>query len=261
MKTSRLFGMLMLALAILVAGLLGTSTADAAVGRQSRVLIILTDLDTHGFPELAPLYQTLENIGVGLPNLPVIRDNYLEIHTLQNQAATLARFRSLAERLAMRSEVKAIDVILMLHGGAERLYFANGGVDVADMAEYMTRTTDSASVERVRQMKKKFRMMYNTSCFGSSHRSAFRSVGFDAVAGSIGVNANSEAEFPSFLALWNSGVGFEAAFAPTNNDVALAMTDGPLRTAGEWGRNFLARVNSKKRFSGATALTINSDPN
>lgn len=241
--------------------MLGFATeVQAAVRAQERVLIILTDLDTHGIPELAPLYSTLEEVGIGLPRLPILRDNYREIHVLRNQRATLANFKALSLALANRPEIEAIDVFLMLHGLDGRLAFADRRYNMADMQSFMTSARNATEEARITTMKRKFRLMYNTSCFGSSHRSAFRNMGFDVVVGSIAVNANSEAEYPSFLALWNGGARLQDAFVPTNNPAALVVTDGPLVTAGRFMNNFLRHVNSRKVFSGNTAITINTDP-
>lgn len=100
--------------------------------------------------------------------------------------------------------------------------------------------------------------MYNTSCFGSSHRAMFREVGYDAVVGSIGVNANSEFEFPSFLGLWTMGATIENALAPTNNPYMLGLADGAIRAIGEFRNDILAETNSRKVISGDRDLTINT---
>lgn len=235
------------------------ATAQAAVPAQNRVLVIVTDLDTHGVQELAPLYTALEDIGSTLPQMPILRNQYREIHVLRNNRATLADFRSLALSLSSRSEVRAIDVFLMLHGQTDRLVFADRSYNMEQMTSFMNTRRDVREAARVLVMQKKFRLMYNTSCFGASHRAAFRKIGFDAVVGSIAVNANSEVEFPSFLALWNVGARLTDAFAPTNNAVALAAADGPLRATGQIFNNFLKHIDSRKVFSGNTAMTINTD--
>ena len=45
-----------------VVSLIGTSTKlEAAVARQNRVLVVVSELDTRGARELEPLYRTLEH--------------------------------------------------------------------------------------------------------------------------------------------------------------------------------------------------------
>lgn len=235
------------------------TTAQAAVPAQNRALVIVTDLDTHGVQELVPLYTVLEDIGAGLPQMPVLRNQYREIHVLRNNRATLGDFRALALSLSGRAEIRAIDVFLMLHGQTDRLVFADRRYTMEQMTSFMNTRRDAREAARVLVMQRKLRLMYNTSCFGASHRAAFRSIGFDAVVGSIAVNANSEVEFPAFLGLWNAGARLSDAFAPSNNPVALAAADGPLRATGQIFNNFLKHVDSRKVFSGNTAITISTD--
>ena len=53
----------------------------------------------------------------------------------------------------------------------------------------------------------------------------------------------------------------DQALAPTNNDNAIALHDGPLRFAGNLsGDEMLQQVDSQKEIAGRPALTINSDP-
>lgn len=236
------------------------SEAFASVPASRRALIIINELDSTGIPELSPLYSTLENLTIGLPTLPVVRNNYAVIRVLRNNAANLAAFRSNARTLALNPNIDAIDVILALHGKPEKLKWADGTVNVADMTAFMNQANTAAEQATLSLVRRKLRMVYNTSCFGASHRAALRAIGFDAVVGSIGVNANAEAEYPAMLAQWNLGQSFIGSYAATNNDVALAATDGPLVATGNLMNNFLKHVNSKKLFSGNVALTINSNP-
>ncbi len=224
----------------------------------SRALIIVNELDSTGIPELAPLYTLLENLTNGLPNLPVVNSGYREIHSLRNNNATLAQFRTLARQLASRPEIRAIDVFMVLHGKPGELKFRDGTVEMSEMVEFMNNAGSVAEQVVVTRTKRKLRMLYNTSCFGASHRTALRNIGFDVVSGSIGVNANAEVEYPSFLALWNLNSTFNQALAPTNTPPALALTDGPLVASGVLLNNFLKNVNSRKVISGNANVRIST---
>lgn len=242
--------------ALVLLALAATERSQAQVMAQNRALIIVSELDSTGIPELAPLYATLENLTNGLPNLLIVDNSYREIHTLRNANATLAQFRTLSRQLAMRPEISAIDVFMVLHGRDNKLKFADGTVEMPDLVEFMNQATNGAQQVIVNRTKRKFRVMYNTSCFGASHRAAFRAVGFDVASGSIGVNANSELEYPSFLAMWNLNSTFGQALAPTNTAVALAAADGPLVATGLLLNNFLKNVNSRKLISGNANIRI-----
>ena len=228
--------------------------AQAQVPASARGLIIITELDSTGIPEISGLYRTLEDLTIGIPTLPGIRNSYADIVTLRNGTATMAHLRHQMRRMAARNDIRAIDVILALHGADNKLRFRDEAVTMQNMQTFMNEGTP----EVVARTKGKLRLIYNTSCFGASHRAAFRNIGFDVVIGSVGVNANSEVEYPSFLGLWNSNNSVAASMIPSNNPVTLAVTDGPLVATGNFLNNFLKKVNSKKLFSGNTAIRIST---
>lgn len=245
--------------AVLASAILSSGRAAADVPAENRALVIVTDLDTHGFPALAPLYSTLESLGAGIPRLPIIRGAYREIHTLRDSSATLASWRTMIYGLAARKEIQAIDTILMLHGLPNELAFFDDSYSMTDVAQALTRDLAPGDRLRRKMAEKKLRLLYNTSCFGSSHRNEFMSVGFATVIGSVGVNANSELEFPQFIAAWVAGQTVAVALAPSNTPVALALTDSAIRDLGIRMDNILQQTNSEKRVSGLSQLTINTD--
>lgn len=239
---------------------LTATQAFASVPAARRALIIVNELDSTGIQEIAPLYTMLENLTIGLPQLPVIRNNYGTVRVLRNANATLASFRANARALALNPNIDAIDVILALHGKDRKLKWADGSVNMEDTVAFMNAAGSATELQIRSAVRRKLRIVYNTSCFGASHRSMLLTIGFDAVVGSIGVNANAEAEYPSFLAQWNLGQTFGGSFAATNTPVALAVTDAPLVATGNLFNNFLKHVNSRKVFGGNVNIRINSDP-
>jgi hypothetical protein len=228
----------------------------------NRALVILTDLDSGGLPEFRVLYSALEEIGIGLPTLPALRNNYAKIRVLRDNRATIANFRDTMRALGIDPSVKAIDAIVMLHGRPNRLRFFNETLNMAQMVErYKQADNQREVVERI-ITSKKARFVYNTSCFGRSHNQAFLDMGFEVSLGSVGVNANSEVEFPSLLTLWNTGSTVAQALAPTNNMVALAAADQPiLAFAFATNTEALKATNSQKVIAGRSGIRINSDPN
>lgn len=245
-----------LCLILAVAG--GPDKANASVPPTQRALIIVNELDSTGIPELGPIYSTLENLTDVLPNLPILRSGYAEIHMLRNAAATLVNFRAVARGLANRPEIAAIDVFMVLHGRSEKLKFRDGLVRLSNMQEFMLQTGSFAEGLTVSRMKRKFRMLYSTACFGASHRGEFRNMGFDAVSGAVGVNANAEVEYPSFLARWRAGQSFGSAIGATNSDAMVSVVDAPLVATGVLLDNFLKYVNSKKLMSGNIGIRIDT---
>lgn len=230
-----------------------SNQAQARIDKQDRVLVVVSELQTHGPQNLRQLYGAIEEL-TQLSTSVILGDDYREVHMLKGVNATAANFKSKIQSLSRNPSIRAIDVVFSLHGSSNRVYFREGGVDMSRLLTQVTETSASMTAAQITTMKRKLRMIYNLSCFGQSHNNEFRSMGFDVSVGSVGVNANSEAEYASVLTQWSFGWKFIDTFNATNNDVALAITDQPVRLAG-------IPANSKKMFAGATQLTISSDPN
>lgn len=238
-------------------------SAKAAVAKESRVLVVVSELDSRGARELEPLYAALEHLTQFMVH-GLLGDKYQRIEVLANRDATFANFKSTLRDIALEPEVQAIDVILSLHGNPGELAFDDQTWDTGTMETRFLMAPTIRDRFIVQRMKKKLRMLYNLSCFGSSHRQNFINMGFDVVNGSINVNANSEVEYAPALLAWKVGVGFKDSFIASNNDAALLAADAPIRAIGTLQNNSLKNTNSRKVFSAASGasvnLTIHSDP-
>jgi hypothetical protein len=234
--------------------------AKAVVSRNERALVVVAEMDSGGLPELRNLYTALEVATSEVPRR-ILSVQYGSVIILRNGDATLTKMRQTLRGLGANSRIKAIDVILSLHGSPNLLAFADRNENTERLADFFE-LNNSPSAIRVTQMtKQKLRLMYSTACFGRTHTDDWSAVGFDAVIGAYGVNANAEVEYPSLLGLWVIGQSIQNSLAPSNSNVAIAVTDAPLRAAGEFFHNALAQVNSKKVIRGNARLTIDSDPN
>jgi phage-related protein len=232
---------------------LAANHAQARIDRQDRVLVVVSELQTHGPQNLRPLYRAIEEL-TQVSTSVILGDDYRQVHMLKGANATVANFKARLQTLSKDPSIRAIDVIFSLHGSTNKVYFREGGVQMSSLLTQMTAVSGSMSAAQIVTMKKKLRMIYNLSCFGQSDNNEFRSMGFDVSVGSVGVNANSEAEYASVLTQWSFNWKFIDTFNVTNNNVALAIADQPVRLAG-------IPANSKKMFAGATNLTISTDPN
>jgi hypothetical protein len=226
--------------------------AHSRVTKEERVLVVISELDSGGFPELQPLYTILEHL-TGFSVVGSMSSEYEEIEVLTNEEATFERFRSVIHKYGNQKGVKAIDVILSLHGLKKRLSWADRRLNVSDMEAIFLKTATD-------QEKKKLRFMYNLSCYGKTHNQAFVNMGFDVATGSKAINANSEFEFLPFLAHWKLGHGFKNSFASSNGPIALRMADAPVRWIGRQANNSLKYTDSKKIFLGQTKIKIMMDP-
>jgi hypothetical protein len=247
---------------LLVSALLGSVVlpfaAQAAVSKSERALIVLSELDQSSFPELRPLYTIMERITTEVPR-SALGNQYGTVRVLSDGGATLSRLKSTLYSLSANQNIKAIDLFVNTHGTEGVISFYDGGISTRHVREEIMSPDAPYTDASKLVLKKKLRMLYSTACFGATHNSDWMQMGFDVTDGSLGVNANAEVEYPSFVHAWSTGQPYSNAFRLSNTDAALLATDGPLRLAGQIGNNFLREVNSKKVFRGNTAITINSD--
>ncbi len=233
--------------------------AQAVVGYKERALVVISEIDTGGIPQFKKLYQVLERL-TEKTVLDLLHGSYAQIEILNNEEATVPYFKETIKNLVLQEQIKAIDVIVSVHGNPNSLLFKDREWKMAEIEAYFLSAQDDQDKDFVIQMKKKLRMLYNLSCFGTTHNRSFVSMGFDASTGSINVNANSEVEFVPVLLNWRKGIGFKNSFKSSNNSVALKIADGPVRTLGKIQNNSLRYTNSKKEFLGEEKINISSDP-
>lgn len=250
---------------ILKKGLIGlavlaaASFAKAEVSKNERALLIVSELDQRGDPALGNLYRMLEGATIEVPRA-FLGGQYGTIQVLANRDVTIQNFRQALRTLAGNARIKAIDVIVALHGTTNRLAFEDGTVDTENLASFFDVRATPALAARTDLTRGKLRLLYSTACFGRSHIDDWLAVGFDAVIGAYGVNANAEVEYPSVLGQWALGQAAFNALTATNVPTSLAVTDGPLVMAGRLSGSFLQHVNSKKSFGGLKQTNIKSDP-
>lgn len=249
-------------LKLTVAGVLALTSmtfaqAATSVGKEERVLIVLSELDSTGMPELEPLYSALEDLTNHFVRA-ILQDKYKSIHMLNNNLATLSTFKRVVYDRAMDPEVRAIDVIISVHGSPTRLALKEATYSKEGFRDQMLATTNRREQINKIFVKKKLRALYNLACYAGRNMNFMKDIGFGVVNGAKGVNANSEVELVPALTAWANGVGFKNSFAASNNPIALAISDTPVIQAGRLGNNALADTNSEKVFSGLINMTINS---
>jgi hypothetical protein len=236
---------------------LGTAFAEAPVTRDQRVLVVLSELDSTGAPELEQLYRALEDL-TGHFVGALLQDKYKRIITLRNNSATLANFKRVVYQEANKTDIRAIDVIISVHGLPTKLAMANGIVTKDAFRDEMLRTTTRQELVNKIFVKKKLRALYNLACYAGRNMQTMRDIGFATVNGARGVNANSEVELVPALTAWANGVGFKDSFIASNNPVALFASDAALREIGRAQNSMLKDIDSEKLFSGEFNKTINS---
>jgi hypothetical protein len=242
-------GQWLLAMIILVQGV-----SSLAYSEQKRVLLVISELDHRGVQELAPLYRKIEDIAFVLPSQSYfISRVYSRILALRDQEVTIEGTKEFLLRTLSDESVDVVDVILGVHGRPDRLTFYDGSVNVSEWIEafrsLVIRDAGEAGLA-------KLGLLYNLSCYGSSHIKSFLNLGFKTAVGSRKVNANAELEYPWVLQGLALGQTVESAFGRPNSKNWLKYADGPLRWLGKKLGNFLKETDSYKVIGGEAQYRI-----
>ncbi|GAB4019536.1 MAG: hypothetical protein Fur0010_21560 [Bdellovibrio sp.] len=140
-----------------------TSAEAASIATRDRVLVVVTELDTHGFPEFRTMYSALEELTKFSVD-DLLGSFYYKIEIIADREATVPALKRKLQELVRDQDVKAVDVILSLHGLPNKLAFEDRVWKMEDMvAEFKKSTTMEDRVARI-LMRKKLRMLYNLSC-------------------------------------------------------------------------------------------------
>ncbi len=229
----------------------------AQITKDERVLLIISDLQTHGVNELQGLYKIIENLAAKLPKKH-LTDKYKTIIVLKKEMARLDSFTAQLHQLALDESIKAIDVIVGLHGNKNKIYFVDKAYTSQEIKTSMLNESNYTPTQ-LDLLKQKLRLMYNLSCYGESLNQTFFDIGFDVSVGSIKVNANAEIEYGHVLKKWSNNQTLNDAFLYPNSQQMLKIADEPLRAIGETFNNFLKETDSTKYFLGNTLTTIDSE--
>jgi hypothetical protein len=203
--------------------------------------VILANLTTHGRENLRWLYHWLDNNALTVPKVTLLA-RYQRIRELTGDQATVETLLRTLEQEASDPQIRAIDVLVNLHGSPRQLWFAEGAISTQRLAD---RIADL-------QIEEKLRLLYSTACYGALHASDFVRAGFRVASGAIGVNANGAHDYPTQLLYWGLGAPYARALAAGNNRLITRAFDELARQAD------FEDVNSIKLAVGWGATTIGS---
>lgn len=212
-----------------------------SITKSNRALLVVCNTVDGGSPKLNWLYQFLDASGLGLAE-QILVPHYGTYKKLTGSQATRSAFIDTIQALGMRSSIKAIDVILILHGNKESLLFFDGVMGTSTLRQQIAALN----------LGHKLRMLYSTACYGATHADDFVNVGFDVACGAVGVNANSAFEYPTVLTMWATGSKFRDAIAVGENILTRAPADELAKRMG------FPDANSDKVVVGNGAVTISA---
>jgi hypothetical protein len=212
------------------------------ITKIQRALVIVTNLATLGRQDLQWLYAFMEVSGTTLAE-GLGTTSYGIVTKLIGRQATKAKFINTLKILNGTSAIKKIDVILNLHGGQGKLYFADGDLD----------TKQLATAIKALNAVTKLRLLYSTACYGDSHADDFVTGGFTTAIGAVGVNANAATEYPTVLTMWGTGLKIRNVVATGGNILTRGPADMAAQAIG------FSQANSDKNIHGNKDITINSN--
>jgi hypothetical protein len=203
---------------------------------KDRVLILVSRLTNNRF---SLIFSPLEWIGIVCAKL-LLKKSYKEIIVLRGKNADHVNFQNTIDQLASGPGIKAIDVMINMHGGSNYLVF-----DRNTSVPYSAIVFADAA-------RQKLRLLYSTACYGAAGNSWWLQKGFKVVIGAKAININAMTEYPKLLFAWAHGFPIGNAIDKANK-VLDRIPDLLMRV-------FNKRIDSEKIIAGNHAITISSPP-
>ena len=219
-----------------------------SVTKNERAVVVISDL-TELPPEKDQLYTFIESAGRVVCET-LLKNDYADYVTLYDASATKANLIQTLQAIGAKATIKAIDLIVMLHGSTNRLGFKGGNFNTATLA------TDIAALN----LRGKLRLVYSTACFGSSHNDDFRNAGFNTSIGARKVNTNGAVELPVILQLWTAGQKIKDALAVGENPLTRDTADAAAKLFADFNNlSYKNEIDSDKVLVGNGQLRISSN--
>jgi len=197
------------------------------------------------------LYQFIEAssesfVALGLGPL------YRHIHVLKGNDATLAAFKSTLQIAATASGVAAVDVMFNTHGNTDRVVFKDGTKTTTIVKGDLNGLSAST--------RAKFRAVFSSACFGATHLSMWRDIGFTVADGAAKIYADSALSFPAMVGKWAAEGRFAEAVQLANavGDPADNLAKAYYNTIGR--PDDAAQVDSTRTMVGDGLVRIYSLP-
>jgi len=179
-----------------------------SVGKAARELVQVICLSDGWSGQERAMYEFIELSSRGIA-ATLLGPVYNRIQVLQGNDATLAQFQAALSRAAASAGTAAVDVLLNLHGSDQQtIPFKE--------AEYSVAAMQTALSGIPAPLRRKFRTVFSTACFGETHLGMWTGVGFDVASGSRGIYADSALSFGPMLGRWASEGTFGEAIQLAN---------------------------------------------
>ena len=175
---------------------------------SERALVVISELSEAKkvVPNiLKGVYDIIDTIGIEKA-LYWLGHDYDTIKTLTGKEATSVNFIN-AIINSNSANIKAIDVLIHLHGNPLDLYFE----------DKMESSSDIGTKISSLNIGNKLSMLFSTACYGANHANDFVAAGFKCASGAIGVNVNPGYDYKRFLYEWSLYNSFSDAINKSAN--------------------------------------------
>jgi hypothetical protein len=223
---------------------LSSAEADARpVERSERALVAVVNLSLRARSNRA-IYRYEEKRAAK----KIRRDlasHYGRTVIFEGKAATRENFLRAVREVSADPAVRAIDVIVYLHGAPGAIAFVDTGYfpsarirdDLLALDTEVRAETGGVS---------KFRALYSDACWGESHIADWLRAGFRTVSGAIDQDSNWSKDLGRWMKTWRERGSFEAAIRRANRVWTSGFTD------------WVIGGNSRKLIEGERAITIDT---
>jgi hypothetical protein len=181
--------------------------APKPITRSKRELVQIIYLSNNYTGAERVLYDFIENSCEALV-ATLLGPVYNGIRVIRGNDATLSNFKSELMAATSLPSASAVDVMFNIHGATDQLPFKDGSHDIATVQKSLNSMPIS--------LRKKFRAVFSTACFGSSHLNMWRQLGFDVACGARGIYADSASSFAPMLGKWATEGSFGEAIQLAN---------------------------------------------
>jgi hypothetical protein len=209
--------------------------AVVSIAKSQRAMVVVASLATTS-KRYRQLYRFLD--GSTLPVVKAICGRSYGLIVTPSDGS-MAGLVAAIRRATTSPTIAAVDLVLACHGLPGAIKFQDGKRPVGQLEAAFAGVPNRG----------KLRLAYNLCCHGATHSDSLHRIGFDAVVGSKGVNANSAFELPALLGAWASGqrlgLAVETGNNPTNREFADAFASLMFRN-----------VDSFKVLSGDNAASL-----
>lgn len=216
----------------------------ALINKRERELLVVANLSSGGQERYQKLYEWLDANAVTVTKF-LLKKHYHKIHDLSKSKATFANFVDQITTIARNPQVRALDVILVLHGQRGKLHFNDGNASSVSIKKKL----------EAENLEHRLRLLYSTACYGATHAQDFVDAGFRTASGAEGICANGPYDLPAQLLCWRENKTYKSAINAGNNELALKFHDSLAKEMG------FRNVDSHKIIMGKKFTRITSPAN